>query len=77
MVLETITSGSFSKEDYHNAELDLYLSAGFFVRFEKGFRVPNSLMEHQCEVASGLLQPKENQPQIHVGPVRRRRNFKE
>ena len=76
LLVESFVSGGFSKEDYHNAELDLYISAGFFVRFEKGFRIPNSLMEHACAVSTGILVPTENQPQIYVGPSRRRRNFK-
>ena len=76
LLIESFVSGGFSKDNYHNAELDLYISAGFFVRFEKGFRVPNSLMEHLCAIATGVLVPKENQPTIYVGPARRRRNFK-
>ena len=76
LLVESFVSGGFSKEDYHNAELDLYVSAGFFVRFKKGFRIPNSLMEHACAVATGILVPTENQPQIYVRPSRRRRNFK-
>ena len=76
LLIESFVSGGFSKKDYHNAELDLYVSAGFFVRFEKGFRVPNCLMEHLCAVANGILVPTPNQPVIHVGPARRKRNFK-
>ena len=60
LLVESFVSGGFSKEDYHNAELDLYISAGFFVRFEKGFRIPNSLMEHACAVSTGILVPTEN-----------------
>ena len=61
MQLKTIEDAGFSNADYHQAELDLYISAGFFVKFEQGFHVPNALMSHQSLVTSGVLsQLKEN-----------------
>ena len=66
----------FSFSFYHSLEIEVFLTMGYFVKFESEFKAPIEHSDYQLNVIQGKLKPKKNQKILCVGPQRRLRFFK-
>ena len=74
-VYETGKAG-LSLSYYHSLEVEVFLSMGYFVNFETGYKTTIDHSEYQLNVCSKKIKPREGQLVVFVGKNRRARFFK-
>ena len=74
-ITESNEEGGFSDEFFYSAQKSWYEAAGFFVKFEKNFRPPISMLPYYMGVLDGTICPREGQSVVKIGPSRKHKMY--